>query len=386
MLILFMGPVMYALPYLSMHFRKKAMTSPEVVIDVLSDAPLHDWRNRSLNVGTVKWKHVHYYNLPGWLKTTNLFNSCANPCFLTTGKHLPQQDADTAIIFHAPDIMKMPEKKADGQIWIIHSMESPKNHHDVWGSWNNLINWTIGYRRDADIFSPYSVFTPKKKNGSFSDTTNNFIANKAWKAKLHEAVWFVSKCKTSSMRHDYASRLRRYVNIDIFGECGKFLCWRHLKNICQTFMNKWYKFYVSFENSLCRDYITEKSFSLYRQNLDLIPVTRSGANASLYLPPGSYVTTSDFFTIESLGTHLNRISRDFDIFYEHFKWKRHYTSVDMINSEDVFCELCRRLHETDHSTKYHRLYGSIETWLTGNDNFPICADVVDDIFKTPEPK
>ncbi|OWF49147.1 alpha-(1,3)-fucosyltransferase C-like isoform X2 [Mizuhopecten yessoensis] len=381
-LIIFMGPVLYAVPYLSMSFRKKEMTSPEVFIDV---RPSYDWKNKSTYDNTVNWKSIHYYNPPGWLKT-DLFNSCDHPCYLTTGKHISQLDKDTAIIFHAPDIMTFPQEKPLGQIWIFHSMESPKNHHNVWASWEYLFNWTLGYRRDADIFSPYSMFVTKKRNSSLFDmkrkqqTTAYDITSKAWKAKLNDAVWFVSKCKTSSMRQQYGLRLGRYIDIDTFGECGKFLCWRRLKSLCEKFMKKWYKFYLSFENSLCKDYITEKSFNLYSHNTDLIPVTRSGANVSLYLPTGSYVTTSNFVSIQSLGSHLNTISSDYDLFSNYFKWKRFYTSKDMIDSEDAFCELCRRLHVADHSTKYHRLYGSIHAWLVGSVNSPMCTDTVTDIF------
>ncbi|XP_069106752.1 alpha-(1,3)-fucosyltransferase C-like isoform X2 [Argopecten irradians] len=388
-----MGPVMYALPYLSMQFRKNVMTSPEVVIAVNSEIPSQHRNNRSILGDTVNPKHVHYYNVPGWMKTDNMFTSCDYPCTLTTGYDIAHLGSDTAIVFHAPDIMTIPAKKATGQIWVIHSMESPRNHHQVWGSWNDLVNWTLGYRRDADIFSPYAIFTQKIKSGSSKDLDEagknglkQFISRKAWKAKVLKGVWFVSKCREPSLRDDYAIRLQRFMDVHIFGECGQLFCWRRLKSLCRNYMKKWYKFYLSFENSLCRDYITEKSFNLYTHNLDLVPVIRNGANASLYLPPGSYVTTNDFRSIKSLGTYLNSMSKDYKKFNRLFQWKNHYTSSDMIDSNVAFCELCRRLHETDKNTKYHRLYHSIQAWLTGNDILPVCTNVVRDVFNITDNK
>ncbi|XP_060068152.1 alpha-(1,3)-fucosyltransferase C-like [Ylistrum balloti] len=389
-LVLFMGPVMYAVPYMSMRFRKNEMTSPEVIINIHADKPAYAFRENFTQNSTVYRKRVHYYNVPGWLPTQKLFKNCDHQCFLTTGTNIAYLDSETAIIFHAPSITTIPKEKAVGQIWIIHSMESPKNHHDIWGSWGNLINWTLGYRRDSDILSPYSMFTPKNSNkdlkGKDRITGSDVITKKAWNAKIHDAVWFVSKCKASSMRQQYATRLSRFIDIDIFGECGKFQCYRHYKSLCQRYMKKWYKFYLSFENSLCRDYITEKSFNVFTHNLDLIPVTRSGANESIYLPPGSYVTTNDFNAIQALGTRLNEVSNHLDNFEKYLQWKRFYSSSDMIDSEEPFCELCRRLHETDRSTKHHRLYGSIETWLNGNDDYPMCHGVVNDIANITDHK
>ena len=60
----------------------------------------------------------------------------------------------------------------------------------------------------------------------------------------------------------YARELQRHIEVDIYGKCGDISCEGGKSNsTCRTTTLKMYKFYLAFENSNCKDYISEKLWS-----------------------------------------------------------------------------------------------------------------------------
>ena len=61
------------------------------------------------------------------------------------------------------------------------------------------------------------------------------------------------------------------------------------------------QFYLSLENSLCRDYVTEKFWKVLPYNV--IPVVLNSANMSAIAPPHSYIDINHFSTIKGGISH-----------------------------------------------------------------------------------
>ena len=118
-------------------------------------------------------------------------------------------------------------------------------------------------------------------------------------------AWLVSNCHTDSRRELYVKELQKHVPVDIFGGCGRPLDCTLGRDECFVEIASRYKFYLSFENSLCKDYATEKLFRALAA--DLVPVVMGGANYSKIVPPRSVINVQDFATPELLGSELKRL-------------------------------------------------------------------------------
>lgn len=77
---------------------------------------------------------------------------------------------------------------------------------------------------------------------------------------LFQVAWFVSNCHPRNQRMHYAKELSKYIQVDIYGTCGSLRCPRSQSQACFDMLDEDYKFYLAFENSNCKDYITEKFF------------------------------------------------------------------------------------------------------------------------------
>lgn len=175
-----------------------------------------------------------------------------NSCQLTDSRRTAHS-ADAVLFRQNPRFPWF--RRPPSQIWILYLLEAPYFTPSL-RRFNGHFNWTASYRHDSDIVAPYEKFV--KHNRTIPSVHPKMTRNYA-EGKTKKIAWFVSNCKATNLRLEYAKELSKYMQVDIFGKCGDKRCPRG-QNSCSQMLNKDYKFYLSFENSNCRDYITEKFF------------------------------------------------------------------------------------------------------------------------------
>jgi alpha-1,3-fucosyltransferase len=179
--------------------------------------------------------------------------------------------------------------------------------------------------------------------------------------KNKTVAWMVSNCKTDSRRESLVSHLSLLIPVDVYGFCGNGSHQCPSRADCDRFLGQNYRFYLSFENSLCPDYITEK---LYRPLAHgAVPVVYGGSDYSFYLPAGSYVNARDFDSPQSLAEHLEKLMSDDELYLSYFRWRNRYT-VDP-KPVDGMCQLCRLL--SDKKTE-EKMYSDIAEWWHGGNH------------------
>ncbi|EUB56139.1 Glycoprotein 3-alpha-L-fucosyltransferase A [Echinococcus granulosus] len=85
-----------------------------------------------------------------------------------------------------------------------------------------------------------------------------------------------------------------------------------------------YKFYLAFENSNCRYYITEKvTVNALRNGMVPIVLGAYKEDYESVLPPYSYINVDDFKSISELVQYLLYLDRNDTAYAEYFAWKEY---------------------------------------------------------------
>ena len=294
-----------------------------------------------------------FYTYPTWRIKGERDSVCGQyTCFLTYNKSL--YDRASALMFHHRTdwLLRLPtdQPRIPWQRWVLYNRESswwgPKG--DDLNKANDLINWTMGFRKDNDVTIP----TAKVWKGQFKegfDPDKNYLASKTGEvAALLSAQCIAADHPGYTTRRKYLDVLMKHgLKVETYGRCGKQCggsCAEALKN---------FKFVLALENSLCDEYISEKA---YRNGLLLgvVPIIMSGANLSdpYILPPGSFIDASEFSSVTALVAFLGKVGSDPQLYNKYFEWRKDWDFQLISENEglvdftdDYFCPLCTRLHE-----------------------------------------
>ncbi|KAH3888828.1 hypothetical protein DPMN_012868 [Dreissena polymorpha] len=280
-----------------------------------------------------------------------------NNCVISEDKHV--FETASALIFAIagggmgtkPPLMRA--QRNPNQAWVFYTLEPPMNlrQNDFKSPfWLKTMNWSMTYRFDSDVLAPYGTFRTRKVIPKRDYKT-------VFRRKTGMVAWVVSHCNAESERDVYVHDLRRHgVDVDIYGACG------HMGQISEDAieqLNK-YKFFISFENALCTDYISCKVFKKF--NLDLILIVRGGADYTRLMPSGTYINTDDFPTTADLATFILKLSWNVVLYTRILSQKDRY---EVLNEDEfgypyAMCDLCRRLNSLD---KYRKQYDDMRAFL-----------------------
>ena len=205
---------------------------------------------------------------------------------------------------------------------------------------------TMTYRLDSEVTLNYGNFVNKTSKkiiepNSFQHyNERQFISSSLREHGLNELLerpkdiaWIVSHCDTSSKRENYVKEMQKYhgLKIDIFGKCGNSESQSEIPDRYAGWSAAYeklafdYKYYLSFENSRCHDYITEKFFTALK--VGMIPVVLGGLSKDDYVkiaPPHSFIHVDDFKSPEHLMKELHTIANDPVLYNSYFWWRIYY--------------------------------------------------------------
>lgn len=287
----------------------------------------------------------------------NLTDFSNRPCKVSACDFSISKDdlsRSSVVLFHAystpsPDEMRrLVLKKPEKQMWAWFHEENPVFTSYPLDKLDNMFELTITHLHDSDIHTLYGDYF--KLEGSSKMKAEILYAKKNFtEGKDRLVLWFASNCV--SLRLNIVKAIAKHINVDVYGKCQTYFkqtgsCSRRTRD-CQK-LNTRYKFYLSFENSNCKGYLTEK----YWENAldrNVVPVVIAGSYNKDVLIPGSYIDILDFPNAKALGDYLHYLDKNDTAYNEYFEWKTKYGYTRETN---WICDLCEYLHKNQTKTTF----------------------------------
>ncbi|XP_055309263.1 glycoprotein 3-alpha-L-fucosyltransferase A-like [Sitodiplosis mosellana] len=277
----------------------------------------------------------------------------------------PKERKTADLVMFANQFLHSNENRPPKQLYAMYYSEPP--FFTPLLDQPDAINWTISYRYDSTISAPYNKWLYYDPRIRQKEQNRNYATNKTKKV-----AWFVSNCVgASNGRLEYAKELQKHIQVDIYGKCGTLKCPHNDRETCFDMLDADYKFYLAFENSNCKDYITEKFFDTGLQR-NVIPIVMGAPRRTYekFAPLRSYIHVEDFASPKQLADYLHILDQNDNLYNSYFKWRgtgefvAKGTARRQLLGPSLFCRLCTMLHD-EHSTSTPRWYRNLNEWQHG---------------------
>lgn len=277
---------------------------------------------------------------------SSLFN--IEGCLITADRNLYNR-SDGVVIHHrdiCTDMSNMPPfQRPSFQKWIWMNLESPSHSSQIPGI-ENLFNLTLNYRQDADIEVPYGSIVTAEGDEDFVPPS---------KSKL--ICWIVSNWNPDHVRVKYYNELYKHIEVHAYGQAfGEYIVDQdYYPTIASC------KFYLSFENSIHKDYITEKLYNPL--SVGTVPVVLGPArqNYENFVQGDAFIHVDDFTSPKELADYLLLLDKNEEMYLRYFEWRRHFKVKKAYFWAEHTCLACDYLRRR----KEYKSVNNLDKWYWG---------------------
>ncbi|XP_069372397.1 4-galactosyl-N-acetylglucosaminide 3-alpha-L-fucosyltransferase 9-like [Paralichthys olivaceus] len=261
-----------------------------------------------------------------------------NSCHLTDDRSLYSK-ANAVVMFHRDikdDLSNLPTTpRPKFQRWIWFNMDPPTRTRKIPGI-EAFFNVTLNYRRDSDIPARWQLTVKKKIDDEFELPKKELLV-----------CWIVNKTdlhtKTEA-RYSYYHELAKHVKVNIFDSSSA----ENSKGENYFITISKCKFFLSFEDSIHADYITETFNGPLSAGTVPIALGPPRANYENFFPSTSFIHINDFPDAFGLAEYLLKLDEDNEAYMKYFQWRRFYNVRRHFTEENqefahAVCQACRHI-------------------------------------------
>lgn len=252
------------------------------------------------------------------------------------------------VVFHNRELIMGKEtlplnlSRPVNQMWAWMSLEAPENNGNL-GPFANLFNLTVSYRRDADISVPYGELIPQDQK------VKDYPIN-----KTHLVCWVVSNYRSEHKRSQVFQQLNAIVPVKVYGRWKKTPL--RPADLLPTISRC--HFYLAFENSVSKDYITEKLWkNAYQAGAVPIVLGPPVENYKEVAAPDSFIHVDQFASVETLARYVQELAADRQRYKEYFKWNLKWKVKLYTDWRERLCKICSQYNQLPQWQVYSDLDG-----------------------------
>ncbi|UMM16169.1 hypothetical protein L5515_013295 [Caenorhabditis briggsae] len=323
---------------------------------------LQDEKEEDLSGKIVIFAATNFFSAPF---TNSNFQECnlnlRNACSISSHRaHFSQANA---VLFHSrninsKEISSFPFPRRQEIPYVMVAYESPYNAKLE--TYKDFFNWTMSYRIDSDVFAPYGGLL---RNSELVKV--NYA--KIWRSKTKGTLWLVSNNNVNNKRKKIVEKLiENGMKVDLYGKVYN----REPDNCprdgaqegCDERFQSPYKFVIAFENSNCKDYVTEK-FWRKAEQYKMVPIVMSRKiYKDLGIPDNMYIAVDDFKTLKEFVEFIENLTSNEKEYMKYHKWREEFRIAEANQEIFGFCDLCQKLMDFQNRTIPKKSYSSLIAW------------------------